>query len=775
MRFAFTIFKYFPYGGIQRDMMKIVRECQARGHQVKIFTLRWEAPPQPSLDIEVVPISGLNRHSQYDRFAEAVRRAVLADEFDLVLGFNKMPGLDVYYAGDSCYIEKALSQRSGWYRWLPRFKSFHAAEKVVFDRDSNTEILTISNVEVPAYRLHYRTPAERFHPLPPGIERDRIAPVNAAEIRAEFRQEFAVQDDELLILFVGSGFIKKGLDRALIAVAALPREIRDRTKMFVIGRDKSDAFERMTMRLGLKEHVKFFTEGRDDVPRFMFGADALLHPAYDETAGMVIIETMLAGLPALATKNCGYAKYLKEYEAGIVLPPPFSQSILNSELHRLLTSPDREKWRQNGLAAKHQETFFELVPKAVDYLERFARGARPLLVFVLFRYFAFGGLQRDFMRIAHAAHERDYDILIYCTLWEGDIPEGFQVIVLEVSGVSNHTKYLSFSSLVEEDVRWRQPAAIVGFNRMPGLDVYYAADSCYEHKARRMRTAMYRRTERYRVMSEFEREVFGKDSDTSVLLIAQSQREQFQRYYQTPDSRITMLPPGVSRDRARQGDWQVQRDAIRAELNLHENDLLLLLVGSGFVTKGVDRVIRMLAALPGELAERTHMLVIGDDNPRQFLRLAKQLGVTERLTIARGRDDIPSVMQGADLMVHPAYMESGGMVLVEGVIAGLPVIATEVCGFGHFITDAEAGFLISEPFQQESFNAAVVEALTNDEQRAEWSANGVGFGQHHENLYDMPALAMACIEKRIAFNRSRNRAALESSLADRNLTDAQRS
>ena len=102
MRFAFCIFKYFPYGGIQRDLMKMLRECQARGHEVKVFTLRWEAPPLDDIEVEILPIVGLNRHSQYAHFADAVRVAVHAEDFDLVVGFNKMPGLDVYYAGDSC-------------------------------------------------------------------------------------------------------------------------------------------------------------------------------------------------------------------------------------------------------------------------------------------------------------------------------------------------------------------------------------------------------------------------------------------------------------------------------------------------------------------------------------------------------------------------------------------------------------------------------------------------------------------------------------------------
>ncbi len=304
------------------------------------------------------------------------------------------------------------------------------------------------------------------------------------------------------------------------------------------------------------------------MPRFLFSADALLHPAYDETAGMVIIEAMLAGLPALVTRNCGYAKHLSEHDAGIVLPLPFSQVALNEALEELLTSPLRQQWRANGLAAKHQTSLFELVPKAIDHLEHFARGSRPLLVFVLFRYFAYGGLQRDLMRIANEAFARGYDILIYCTAWEGELPENFQVVIIDAPGVSNHSRYLSFSQRMHDDARWRQPAAIIGFNRMPGLDVYYAADSCFEHKAQQLRTPMYRRTERYRVMSEFERAVFGPESKTDIMLIAQSQREQFQHYYHTADERLTMLPPGVSKDRARGDDWQLQRETVRQEFGI---------------------------------------------------------------------------------------------------------------------------------------------------------------------------------------------------------------
>ena len=183
---------------------------------------------------------------------------------------------------------------------------------------------------------------------------------------------------------------------------ALPPELAARARLIVIGRDKSDAFQRMAMRLGLKDRVTFFTDGRDDIPRFLFSCDALVHPAYDEAAGMVIVEAMLAGLPALVTRNCGYAKYLSEQDAGIVLDNPFSQEVMNRELVRILTSDERQRWKENGLRASERKDLFEMVTTAVDLLETFARRKRELIVFAMFPLFP---VRRDAARL-HADRSR---------------------------------------------------------------------------------------------------------------------------------------------------------------------------------------------------------------------------------------------------------------------------------------------------------------------------------------------------------------------------------
>lgn len=375
MQIAFCIFKYFPYGGIQRDLMKMGRECRARGMSVRIYAIRWLAEPPEAMELCTVGVQALSRHRLYERFARRVREDLEQRPVDLVVGMNKMPGLDVYYAGDSCYREKARTQRSFFYRLLPRYRSFLRAEQAVFTAAAGTQILTISDVQTPVFQRHYGTPPGRFHALPPGIERDRAAPPERQAVRCGLRRKLGLAEADRLLLFVGSGFVKKGLSRVLRGVRALPPELLDRTWLYVLGQDKSSGFARMARRLGVAPRVRFLG-GRSDVPDFLLAGDGLVLPALDENAGMVILEAMIAGLPALVTKNCGYAPYLEDAEAGLVTPVPFRQPVFNGQLVELLTSDQRDRWSRNGMAVAGDENIYRMVPAAVDLFERFARARK---------------------------------------------------------------------------------------------------------------------------------------------------------------------------------------------------------------------------------------------------------------------------------------------------------------------------------------------------------------------------------------------------------------
>lgn len=368
MQLAFILYKYFPFGGLQRDFMRIALECQQRGHAIRVYSMFWEGEIPAGFEVLIAPVKALFNHARNERFTAWVQADLARRPVDRVIGFNKMPGLDVYYAADPCYEDKAQTLRNPLYRLWGRYRHFADYERAVFAPQSKTQILMISEVQQPLFVKHYGTPAERFHLLPPGISADRRAPANAGEIRADFRREFGLGDDDLLLVQIGSGFKTKGLDRSLKALAALPAALKQRTRLIAIGQDDPRPFQLQVKALGLSERVEIL-KGRSDIPRFLLGADLLIHPAYNENTGTVLLEALVAGLPVLVTDVCGYAHYIAEAGCGQVLPSPFDQERLNRTLADLLEADDRRALcRRNGLAYAETADLYSMPQRAADLI-----------------------------------------------------------------------------------------------------------------------------------------------------------------------------------------------------------------------------------------------------------------------------------------------------------------------------------------------------------------------------------------------------------------------
>lgn len=368
MQLAFVLYKYFPFGGLQRDFMRIALECQQRGHSIRVYTLIWEGDIPPGFEVLVAPVKALVNHRRNEKLYAWIQADLAKRPVDRVVGFNKMPGLDVYFAADGVFEDKAQTLRNPMYRWFGRYKHFAEYERAVFDKNAKTQIMVLSEHQQQLFTQYYGTQAERFHLLPPGIARDRRAPPNAAEIRAEFRAEFGLAEDDLLLVQIGSGFKTKGVDRSLKALAALPSRLKKRTRLFVIGQDDPKVFQLQSAALGLGDQVQFF-KGRNDIPRFLLGADLLIHPAYNEAAGMVLVEAVVAGLPVLVSQVCGYAFYIDKAQSGRVLDEPFEQTQLNQYLVDMLDDPQaRATWSRNGLAFAETADLFSMPQYAADLI-----------------------------------------------------------------------------------------------------------------------------------------------------------------------------------------------------------------------------------------------------------------------------------------------------------------------------------------------------------------------------------------------------------------------
>ena len=368
LHIAFALYRYFPFGGLQRDMLRIAHACVERGVSVKIFCAEWEGELPAGIAVERLPVSGFTNHARNRSFAEAVKKYLQREAVDLVVGFNKMPGLDVYYAADTCFKAKLMQERLPQLRFLPRYRQYLRDEKAVFGKDSHTKILAIAQRSVDEYEKYYAGAAQRCTVLPPGINPDRRAGVHALQQREDFRREWRLSENDRLLLSIGSGFRTKGVDRTIRALAALSPAILQRTRLMVIGQDRPDKFLRLAAQLGVEKNIQFLA-GRDDIPQFLLGADVLLHPAYRENTGTVLLEAAVAGLPVLTTAVCGYSHYLRDYACGVVVDEPFSQGALNSALENMLQDDAQcAQWRENALRMAETADIYSLFERAADFI-----------------------------------------------------------------------------------------------------------------------------------------------------------------------------------------------------------------------------------------------------------------------------------------------------------------------------------------------------------------------------------------------------------------------
>ena len=370
MKFLLAIYKYNPFGGLQRDTLRLIQELAGRGHGVVVFTTAWDGPEPPAgTSLELVPASKLrSNHANMAKFAAAFRARLERHDFDVSVAMSRIPGADFYFAADVCmkvYWSKIHSAFA--LRFNPRYAAFLRQEQAVVAPPSRTRIACIARAQMDDYAAAYGTEPDRMFLLPPGMDPAcRRPPEPEAEaIRAGIRSSNQALPEHTVILIVSNSIYNKGTDRAITAVAALPDERKKKLRLWFVGR-LPDEIRTSLAEAGLAEQSILFGQ-IDGVRDHMLGADLFLHPARNESAGSALIEALAAGLPVLTTDICGFAPYVQK-ATGTVLESPFRQDKLAEMLSDMIPRLNELKRRTLEYAVK--EDFCSRAKVFADILEK---------------------------------------------------------------------------------------------------------------------------------------------------------------------------------------------------------------------------------------------------------------------------------------------------------------------------------------------------------------------------------------------------------------------
>jgi UDP-glucose:(heptosyl)LPS alpha-1,3-glucosyltransferase len=341
-------------GGGERQIGYLIEGLLAHGHAVHLFSTQ---PPSTQA------IEGLVHHKVATilvsrafhalGFALMVRAALQRTGLTIVQSFERTLGQQIYRAGEGVHREWLRRKRRsipplarGWSRLSLFDHVTLALERHVF-RDTPA-IITNSQRGQEEVARHYGIPHTRMSTIYNGVDTGRFHTGVRQRLRQVQRAAWGVSADELVLLYVGSGFHRKGLDAVVKALGELRRRGLTNARLVVVGKGRLGPYQRLAHKLSVADLVRFDGH-RHDVESCYAGSDLFVLPTLYDPFANACLEAMACGLPVITTEANGAAELLHSGVNGYVIGEmPSTETFVDALLPILLS---RERRQAMGEAA----------------------------------------------------------------------------------------------------------------------------------------------------------------------------------------------------------------------------------------------------------------------------------------------------------------------------------------------------------------------------------------------------------------------------------------
>lgn len=316
---------YSSTGGVEAYLKGLAEGLRGEGHRVVLLgTSEWPESEWPGGEILRCKGATLSEYS-----AEVSRqKATSGVRFDLILSVEKVPGCDLYRTDEG--LHKAwLAQRSRyispWARMFQRISPKHREklrlEKQLFTPETTRRVISLSHKISGEIRDLYGYPKNQIALIRNGVP---TRSASTPEERVDARKELGIPPDEKVVLFVGTGWERKGLRFAINAVESLNDQ---KVKLLVAGKGATKRYASPSVR---------FLGGVREMTMVYDAADLFLFPTLFDPFPLATLEALSAGLPVITSAANGVSEIMTPGVHGEVISEPSESSALVTVLRKWL-------------------------------------------------------------------------------------------------------------------------------------------------------------------------------------------------------------------------------------------------------------------------------------------------------------------------------------------------------------------------------------------------------------------------------------------------------
>ncbi|MBW2194032.1 MAG: glycosyltransferase family 4 protein [Deltaproteobacteria bacterium] len=356
MRIALIHKRFSTHGGTERYVYNLSRELIQRGNQVDIYCMNIA----PSLKIEMKGITFhqlrplINWNIYKEIFFALKTRKIVTLGYDIVMGFGKTIKHDVYRAGGGIHKNFLLNRKAGNQAQAIRLLSFYSPKHIIkqsiealtYDLDNFGMIVVNSKHVRDEITDFYDIPEDRIEVIYNGVDVDKFNPKHK-NTSIKIMERFRIPTDIPVILFVGTGFARKGLSLLIKAVSLLEKKYRRELSLVIVGKDnRSYSYRRQSQQENLK-HV-YFLGPQINVEKFYGIGDIFVLPTYYDPFANAALEAMASGLPVITTSQNGASELITNGDNGYVLMENSAEAIAQA-IMKLLSN---ENYKAAGERAR---------------------------------------------------------------------------------------------------------------------------------------------------------------------------------------------------------------------------------------------------------------------------------------------------------------------------------------------------------------------------------------------------------------------------------------